>query len=107
MQGLWIAASRGMADLADAMNDEALARRRARRRPSARAQSMEQTYWLADRGFYAFATAARRQPRSPSPGRTATTAGPPRRARGAPLVEEDTVLPAVPLWWRALDDRAQ
>jgi len=72
--------------------------------------AMEQTYWLADRSYYAFAT--KRPPADPpkaDPG--------PNRARRqarmeelskATIIDEDTVLPAVPLWWRtASDDRAQ
>ena len=88
MQGLWIAASQGIADLADVMQDArtgAAARAAAERTRKA----MEQTYWLPERGFYAFAT----RPQASSLPR---------------LVEEDTVLPAVPLWFRTTDaERAQ
>ena len=84
MQGLWIAASRGIADLADAMHDPATAAG-ARKAAERTRVAMERTYWLEDRGFYAFATAT-----------------PPR------LVGEDTVLPAVPLWFGTAEDaRAQ
>jgi hypothetical protein len=84
MQGLWIAASRGFADLADAMHDEAAAAKGRSAAERARV-AMERTYWLADRGYYAFATAS-----------------------GSRLIGEDTVLPAVPLWFGAVEnDRAQ
>ena len=62
-----------------------------------------------DRGFYAFATA---RPRSgavaePGPQRTRRQHRLDALAR-ATLVDEDTVLPAVPLWFDATrDDRAQ
>ncbi len=109
LQGLWIEASRGIAELADVMNDPALAR-------SARAAlertrvAVEQTYWLQDRGFYAVATALpRKEPPVAEPGPNRVR----RQARmdalrNARLIDEDTVLPAVPLWFETLDTtRAQ
>jgi glycogen debranching enzyme len=109
MQGIWIEASRNMADLARAMNDGAMASRASDHAERTRA-AMEQTYWLADRGFYAFST---RQPTTETP---EAEPGPNRAVRQARmeelskarLIDEDTVLPAVPLWWRTmLDERAQ
>ena len=79
MQGLWIAASRAMVDLATVMKDESTAGA-ARQAAERTRESMERTYWLGGRGFYAFATAK------------------PQR-----IVEEDTVLPAVPLWFGTVD----
>ncbi len=106
MQGLWVEALRGLGELAEVMNDQALASS-VRSTASRVQEAVERVYWLEDRGFYAFATA---QPR-----KTAATAepGPHREARqkrlnalaAARLVDEDTVLPAVPLWWRTLDER--
>jgi hypothetical protein len=84
MQGLWIAASRGIADLATVMHDDTVAAE-ARAGAERTRASMERTYWLENRGFYAFAT-----------------------ARPTRLVDEDTVLPAVPLWFGTVQaDRAQ
>jgi len=84
MQGLWIAASRAVADLAAVMGDRATAAT-AKQAAERTRESMERTYWLDRRGFYAFATAQ------------------PKR-----IVEEDTVLPAVPLWFGTVDaERAQ
>jgi glycogen debranching enzyme len=57
MQGLWIAASRAMVDLATVMKDESIASA-ARQAAERTRESMERTYWLGGRGFYAFATAA-------------------------------------------------
>jgi glycogen debranching enzyme len=109
MQGLWIAASRGIADLATVVHDEqtaAAARQAAERTRTA----MERTYWLGDRGFYAFATARpTTTPRTAEPGPGIER----RQARlnalaSARLVDEDTVLPAVPLWLGTVEnDRAQ
>lgn len=109
MQGLWIEALRGLADLADVMNDPALAST-ARSTAERVREAVERIYWLDDRHFYAFATARpRKTPAAAEP-------GPRRELRqkrlnvlaGVTLVDEDTVLPAVPLWWRTLDEeRAQ
>jgi glycogen debranching enzyme len=107
LQGLWIEALRGLAELAEVMQDPALAA--AARTSAARVRAtVDKTYWLADRGFYAFAT------KQPSAG--VAEPGPERERRqkrldalkSARIVDEDTVLPAVPLWWRTLDEtRAQ
>jgi len=109
LQGLWIAASRGIADLAGVMSDPALASAAAAAAERTRA-AMETTYWRGDRGFYAFATALpRSSPAVAEPGPNRSV----RQARldalrEARLIDEDTVLPAVPLWFgTAQDDRAQ
>ena len=109
MQGVWIEASRCMAELAEAMNDATIAAT-ARANAERTRAATEATYWLADRGFYAFATnRPAAQPRRAAPGPNLAV----RQRRldalnSAPLIDEDTVLPAVALWWRALDDeRAQ
>ncbi|HEY8150230.1 MAG TPA: GH116 family glycosyl hydrolase [Vicinamibacteria bacterium] len=105
MQGIWIEAGRGLAEMAEAMGDVALAEKA--RAASARTQAaVEKTYWLGDRGFYAFATALAK------PEKDYKAEAGPRRAerqaridalRGHTIVDEDTILPAVPLWWRTLD----
>src|SRR5204862_5144296 len=107
--GLGVAAPDGVAELADVMSDSALAR--SARDAAVRARTaIEQTYWIEDRGFYAFATAT---PRStppvvePGPGRERRQARLMALSR-ARLVDEDTVLPSVPLWFGATrEDRAQ
>ena len=109
MQGLWIEASHDMAEMAAVLNDSALASLAHEHAERTRA-AMEKTYWLADRGFYAFST---RLPMTETP---EAEPGPNRAARQARmeelsharLIDEDTVLPAVPLWWRTMqDERAQ
>jgi glycogen debranching enzyme len=109
MQGLWCEALTGIAELAGVMQDAATASGAKGAIDKVR-QAMERTYWLDDRGFYAFATKERQtKPSVAEPG--------PERARrqkrldelsARDVVDEDTVLPAVPLWFRTADDaRAQ
>jgi glycogen debranching enzyme len=109
MQGVWIEACRGLAEMAEATGDAALAAE-ARAWAERTRTAMEATYWRADRGFYGFATKhPDEKPREAEPG--------PERARrqarmdelkDSHFIDEDTVLPAVPLWWSTLaDERAQ
>jgi glycogen debranching enzyme len=109
MQGLWIEASRSLAQLAEALKDTATAER-ARAAAERTRAAMEQTYWLEERGFYAFST---RLPMTETP---EAETGPNRAVRQSRmeelskvrLIDEDTVLPAVPLWWRTMmESRAQ
>ena len=109
MQGVWVEALRGLSEMAEALGDAKLAAE-ARGRAARTREATEQTFWLPERGHYAFATnLPRAAPRKADP-------GPNRAARQARmdeldksrLVDEDTVLPAVPLWWGVLDEaRAQ
>lgn len=109
MQGVWVEACRALAELADARNEGELAGQ-ARATAERTRNAMEGTYWLADRGFFGFATAhPREKPPEAEP-------GPNRERRQTRMdelkdgrfVDEDTALPAVPLWWRTLDaERAQ
>jgi glycogen debranching enzyme len=110
MQGLWVEASRSIAELAQELKDAATASR-ARSLADRTRAAMEQTYWLGDRGFYAFGT--RLQPIKET---LEAETGPNRAVRQsrmdelakARVIDEETVLPAVPLWWRTmLDERAQ
>ena len=110
LQGIWVEACRSVAELADVMKDAALASSARAFAEKTRA-AVEATYWLPEPAFYAFATALAKPEKvynaEPGPRRAA------RQARiealhGRTLVDEDTVLPAVPLWWRVLDgERAQ
>jgi glycogen debranching enzyme len=109
MQGLWIEASRNLAEMARLVGDAKLATTALTNAEQTRAAT-EQIYWLDKKGFYAFAT--KRPPDEPpkaEPG--------PNRARRqsrmeelakATIIDEDTVLPAVPMWWRTINEgRAQ
>jgi glycogen debranching enzyme len=105
LQGVWMAALRGLAELAGVINDRKIAETATQAADRVR-ETVERVYWLNDRGFYAFATALPRKTPSvaePGPGRED------RQKRlnelaSAQLIDEDTVLPAVPLWWRTLDE---
>ncbi len=108
-QGVWIEACRSLVELAEAMRD-AKAAEAARAWAERTRAAVEKTYWLGERGFYAFATARpREKPPEAEPGPSRER----RQARmealaGGGLVDEDTVMPAVPMLWGALDDdRAQ
>jgi glycogen debranching enzyme len=118
MQGLRVEALRDVAEMAEIVAEAGLAAGDATAHVSGEAaakaeaarDAVEKTYWLADRGFYAFATnLPSATPREADPG--------PNRARRqermneldkSKLFDEDTVLPAVPLWFEVLDEeRAQ
>ena len=109
MQGLWIEASLCLAEMAEVVGDKALAENASANAERTRA-AMEETYWLPDRGFYAFATKlATEKPEEAEPGPNLEI----RQARlnelsKQTLVDENTVLPAVPLWFGTMKaDRAQ
>jgi glycogen debranching enzyme len=103
LQGIWVEASRSFAELADVMGDHDAAQA-ARGAAERTRQTVEDTYWIGDRGFYAFGTSRPGEARQAEP-------GPDRERRqrrldalrSAHAIDEDTVLPAVPMWWRQLD----
>ncbi len=105
LQGIWIEACRGLAELAEVQGEAAMAGQ-ARAAAERTRAAVEKTYWLGDRGFYAFATALARPEKEydaePGPRRAARQARI-EALRGHTLVDEDTVLAAVPLWWHVLD----
>ena len=105
LQGVWIEASKNMAEMADAMGDKTLAEK-ARANAAKTKAAMEKTYWLGDKGFYAYATQLpRKEAVKAEPGPNLE-----RRQKRlnelqtATIYDEDTVLPAVPMWWKTLDD---
>src|SRR2546423_2882402 len=109
MQGLWVEALRGLEEMATLLKDEKVARE-AHEAAERTSEATEKTFWLNERGFYAFATnLPRATPREADRGPNLET----RQARmneldKSKIVDEDTVLPAVPLWWHVLEDeRAQ
>ena len=109
LQGVWIEASKNMAEMAEVMGDKTLAEKAKANAERTRA-AMEQTYWLDEKGFYAYATQIpRKEPVKAEPGPNLD-----RRQKRlnelqtAKIYDEDTVLPAVPLWWKTMsDERAQ
>jgi glycogen debranching enzyme len=107
-QAVWIEACRGLAELAEARGERGLAEE-ARQHAERTRVATEKTYWLADRGFYGFATARARDSveAERGPERARRQARLEAMARGG-LVDEDTVMPAVPLAFGLLEDaRAQ
>ncbi len=107
-QGVWIEACRGLAELAEVRGERSLAEE-ARLSAERTRAAVEQTYWLAERGFYGFATAKARESveAERGPERARRQARLEALARGG-LVDEDTVMPAVPLAFGLLEDgRAQ
>lgn len=109
MQGLWVEALRGLEEMAAHIGDARLAAETGGDADRA-LEAVEKTFWLEGRGFYAFATNA------PRPAPREADRGPNRATRQqrmneldrSKLLDEDTVLPAVPLWWGLLrDERAQ
>ncbi|MEP6925912.1 MAG: GH116 family glycosyl hydrolase [Pyrinomonadaceae bacterium] len=112
-QGVWIEAARSLAEMADAMNDK-IQSEKARANAEKTRAAMEQTYWLEDQGFYAYAT---KQPFVKLPTNEPPKADPgPNRERrqarmdelaNAKIYDEDTVLPAVPMWWRAMENETR
>jgi len=109
MQGLWIEASRCVAEMAAVVGDSELVTK-ANANVERTRSAMEKTYWLADRGFYAFATKLpNEKPPEADPGPNQVM----RQARLNELInkrifDEDTVLPAVPLWFETMTaERAQ
>jgi glycogen debranching enzyme len=109
MQGLWVEALRDVEEMAGQLEDGKLAAEAAETVGRV-TEAVEKTYWLEGRGLYAFATnLPRTEPRE-------ADKGPNRERRQqrmneqdkSKLYEEDTVLPAVPLWFGVLDEeRAQ
>ncbi|HYG78773.1 MAG TPA: GH116 family glycosyl hydrolase, partial [Pyrinomonadaceae bacterium] len=109
MQGLWVEALEGVGEMAEALKDEKLAAE-ARAAAERTTRAVEQTFWLGERGFYAFATnvpraEAREADRGPNRERRQQRVSELDKSK---LYDEDTVLPAVPLWFEVLEDeRAQ
>src|ERR1044072_8739384 len=105
MQGLWVESLRGLEEMATLLKDEKLARE-AHEAAERTREAVEKTYWLPARNFYAFATnLPRATPREADKGPYLER----RQQRmneldKSKIVDEDTVLPAVPLWFSVLDD---
>lgn len=110
MQGLWIEASNNLAEMAEVLGDKSTAEKARTNAEKTRA-AMEKTYWLEDKGFYSHATQIPpKEPIKAEPGPNRER----RQARlnelqNAKIYDEDTVLPAVPMWWKVMqnEERAQ
>lgn len=94
LQGLWIEANHAMARLADALGEQAW-RDRCRQRAARAQEAVERLFWNEERGMYAF---ARRQ-QGPNFGGSETVT-----LTNEAMVNEVTVMPAVPMWWGGLGE---
>jgi glycogen debranching enzyme len=105
-QGAWVEALRSLAEMADALGTDAPLAAEARRQAEHVQAQIEKTYWLEAQKIYAFATNLpraevtdeERDERNPA------TKARMKQLREAKLIDEVTVLPAVPMWWRVLDE---
>jgi glycogen debranching enzyme len=103
LQGVWVAAQDGLAELADAVKQPEVAAR-AREGAARTRDAIERTYWREATHEYTYAT------KLPRAERVLAEPGPFRERRQARLdaiadassYEATTVLPAVPMWWRVL-----
>jgi len=105
-QGVWVEALRSMAAMAEAIGTDAQFAAEARQRAEAVRQKIEETYWVEAQKVYAFAT---NLPRSEESEEERNEKNPAVKARmkqlrESRLIDEVTVLPAVPMWWRVLDE---
>jgi glycogen debranching enzyme len=90
LQGLWVEANRGLAEMAKALGHLDLAERALATSERTR-QAMEDAYWMPEEGRYRWVTDHPGEPEAAKPYWTASTS-----------------LTAVPMWWGTLfDERAQ
>jgi glycogen debranching enzyme len=105
-QGLWIEALRSLAMMAGALGIDAKLAEEAKQQAERVRQTVERIYWIEAKKIYAFAT---NLPRA-EPGDDEQSEKNPavkarmRELRESRLIDEATVLPAVPMWWRLLDE---
>ena len=105
-QAVWIEACRGLAELAEVKGEGGVVRE-ARAFAERTRAAVEKTYWLEGEGYYGFAT------KLPRDTPAEAERGPERERRQARLdalaparfVDEDTVMPALPLLFGQLDAR--
>ncbi len=106
-QGVWIQALHSLAEMAEALGIDAQLAQEARQQAARAHRAVEETYWVESQKVYAFAT---KLPRS-EPGEDERDEKDPARKsrigelRRSKLIDEVTVLPAVPMWWRLLDEK--
>ncbi|MBL7978690.1 MAG: amylo-alpha-1,6-glucosidase [Bacteroidetes Order II. Incertae sedis bacterium] len=105
MQGLWIEACKGMAKFANIMYEPQLADQASDwvRRTQ---EAMEKTYWLPEKQYYGYATSkpAEKEKTFVPDGLMPTN----RETDARGFMQESTVLPAVPMWFRTTEpDRTQ
>ncbi len=107
LQGLWIEALKSLAEMANAIGVDSKLAEEAQRQAERSRQAVEQTYWVEAKKIYAFATNQPRAEMSDDERNEKDTARKARmkELREGKLIDETTALPAVPMWWRLLDEK--
>jgi glycogen debranching enzyme len=105
-QGLWIEALRSLAMMAGALGIDAKLAEDAKQQADRVRQTVERVYWVDAKQIYAFAT---NQPRGQAGDEEQNEKNPAvksrmKELRESKLIDEATVLPAVPMWWGLLDE---
>ncbi len=106
-QGVWVEALRSVAEMSEAIETDNQLADETRQQAEAVQQKIEETYWIESQKIYAFAT---NLPRSAESDDERNEKNPIVKARmkqlrESRLIDETTVLPAVPMWWRVLDEK--
>ncbi len=106
-QGVWIEALRSLAMMADALGIDAKLKEETKQRAERVRQTVEQIYWIETKKIYAFATNLPRSEPSDDERdeKNPITKARMKELREAKLIDEASVLPAVLMWWRLLDDK--
>jgi glycogen debranching enzyme len=105
-QGVWVEALRSLAEMADALGTDAALAAEARRQAERVREQVENIYWMEAQKIYAFSTNLPRAEMTDEERdeQNPATKARMRQLREAKLIDEVTVLPAVPMWWRVLDE---
>jgi glycogen debranching enzyme len=105
-QGLWIEALRSLAMMAGALGIDAKLAEEAKQQAERVRQTVERIYWIEAKRIYAFATNLPRAEPGNDEGNEKNPAvkARMRELRESKLIDEATVLPAVPMWWKLLDE---
>ncbi len=106
-QGVWIEALNSLAWMATKLEVDAKLAEDAKQLAGRARQTVERTYWVESKKIYAFATNLSRGEMSDDERNQKNPAvkARMRELRESKLIDEVTVLPAVPMWWRVLDEK--
>ncbi len=106
-QGIWIEALKSLAEMASGMGSDLKLIEAARQEAERVRKAVEHTYWDETKKIYSYAT---NLPRSDQSDDERDEKDPAVKARmieirQSRLIDEVTVLPTVPMWWRLLDEK--
>ncbi len=106
-QGVWVEALRSIADMAEAIGAGKQLADETRKQAEVVQKKIEATYWIESQKIYAFATNLPRREESDDERNEKNPIVKARlkQLRESRLIDEATVLPAVPMWWRVLDEK--